>query len=280
MVNAGVLPGKQYLNEIDGACNVGAAPLVFATLGASIEGTFHSRARQRDVGYSLAYPVSSRPGDEVALVIMLHGFGGTHLNAFVDMTPAQASSLIENYIHARAPARHYAPVAVATVDGGAGYWNPHPGDDPMGMVVDEFIPMLQARGLGRSSHGVGLMGISMGGYGALAIAERYPEKFRAVAAISPAVWTSYDQARSANAGAFASAADFATNDIIVHAPALAHLRVRVASGVDDPFHPGVVELITALPAGAQTYVGGGCHSSPFFESQEPASLAFLSSHLD
>lgn len=40
--------------------------------------------------------------------------------------------------------------------------------------------------------GIGLMGISMGGYGALAIAERSPAKFRAVAAISPAVWTSYD----------------------------------------------------------------------------------------
>lgn len=280
MVNTGVLPGKQYLNEIDGACDVAAPPLHFSALGPSLQGTFHSRARHRNVGYSLAYPVSFRPGDEAALVIMLHGFGGTHLDAFVDMTPAQASSLNINYINAVGPVRRYSPISVATVDGGGGYWNPHPDDDPMGMLVDEFIPMLQARGLGRASNGIGLMGISMGGYGALAIAERYPEKFRAVAAISPAVWTSYGQARSANAAAFASAADFAANDIIAHAPALAHLPVRVASGVDDPFHPGVVELIKALPAGAQTYIGGGCHSSPFFKSQEPASLAFLSSHLD
>jgi S-formylglutathione hydrolase FrmB len=35
------------------------------------------------------------------------------------------------------------------------------------------------------------MGISMGGYGALAIAERYPRQVSAVAAISPAIWTSY-----------------------------------------------------------------------------------------
>ena len=279
LINTGVLPGQQYLNEIDGACDVASAPLRFRALGTSLEGTFHSRARRREVGYTLAYPATIPPGHDVALVIMLHGYGGNHRDAFVDMTPAQASSLVLNYVNAGG-AKRYAPAAVATVDGGGGYWNPHPGDDPMGMLVDEFIPMLQARGVGVSSRGIGLMGISMGGYGALAMAERYPEKFRGVAAISPAVWTSYDQARGANAGAFASAADFAAHDIIAHAGALERLGVRVASGVDDPFHPGVVELIRALPTSAQTYIGVGCHSGPFFVSQEPAALAFLSSHLD
>ena len=40
------------------------------------------------------------------------------------------------------------------------------------------------------------MGISMGGYGALILAEKYPDTFAAVAAIGPAVWTSYGQAQA------------------------------------------------------------------------------------
>ena len=39
------------------------------------------------------------------------------------------------------------------------------------------------------------MGISMGGYGAIVVAERYPALVRAVAAISPAIWTTYAEAR-------------------------------------------------------------------------------------
>jgi len=65
------------------------------------------------------------------------------------------------------------PLAMVTVDGGDGYWNPHPGDDPMAMVVHELIPRCQRLGLGRPPHRVVVMGISMGGYGALLLAERY-----------------------------------------------------------------------------------------------------------
>ncbi len=87
----------------------------------------------------------------------------------------------------------------------------------------------------------------MGGYGALLLAEKHPGLIGAAAAISPAVWTTYAQARSANAGAFASAEDFASDDVITHASALTGVPVRIASGTDDPFHPGVVALAKALP---------------------------------
>jgi len=278
LVNQGVLPGKQILDQLDGACSVATPALDYAPLGPSSEGSFFSRARHQQVGYTVSYPYGHAPGDEVALVIMLHGFGGDHRSAFVTMTPAQAAALVMHLVDT-APAGRYAPVAIATVDGGGGYWNPHPEDDPMAMVVDEFIPMLQARGLGRAATGIGLMGISMGGFGALAIAESYPQLARGVAAISPAVWTSFDQAHGANAGAFSSVATFDAYNIITHALALSVPAVRVASGVDDPFHPGVVALLASLPPSVVTYVGKGCHSTPFFLSQEPPSLAFLASHL-
>jgi S-formylglutathione hydrolase FrmB len=146
------------------------------------------------------------------------------------------------------------------------------------MVVDELIPMCQALGLGRGHRNVGTMGISMGGYGALLLAEKYPELIGAVAAISPAIWTSYTQARGVNSGAYASAAAFTANDVVTHAGALESTPVRVASGFDDPFHPGVVALSQVLPSSAVEF-SQGCHTGDFFNAEEPPALQFLGRHL-
>jgi hypothetical protein len=98
---------------------------------------------------------------------MLHRFGGNHTDAFAGMSPAQAVTL-------KVSGRPLAPMAVVTVDGGGGYWNPHPNDDPMAMVIEELIPMCQHRGLGAPPDRIATMGISMGGYGALLLAESTP----------------------------------------------------------------------------------------------------------
>jgi enterochelin esterase-like enzyme len=272
LVSRGVLPGKALLSRFDGACSVAAPPLDFAPPGPSFSGTFYSRARRRDVGYTIAWPPGHRPGDSLPLVVMLHEFGGNHADALVGMSPAQAVAL-------RPGGRALAPMALVTVDGGGGYWNPHPGDDPMGMVIDELIPRCQRLGAGRPPWRTGVMGISMGGYGALLLAEKYPRLISAAAAISPAIWASYAQARAANPGAYASAAAFRAGDAVAHAGLLAGTPVRVASGYGDPFHPGVQALARALPAGAVVEFSKGCHTGSFFLRQEPPSLAFLADHL-
>jgi pimeloyl-ACP methyl ester carboxylesterase len=268
LVEHGVLPGKQTLDELDGGCDVAPTTLSFAPLGPSLSGHFSSKARNRSVGYTIAYPPRHHVGDELALVVMLHGYSNDHRTALFGMSPAQAVAITQH-------GEPMNPVALVTVDGGNGYWNPHPGDDPMAMVVDELIPMCQRRGLGRGTHGIRMMGISMGGYGALAIAERNKGLVSSVAAISPAVWTSYDQARAANAGAFASQKAFDEGNVITHASALSGVGVRIASGADDPFHPGVVTLAGALPPRAHVDFTSGCHTEPFFLEQEPPSLRFV-----
>jgi enterochelin esterase-like enzyme len=272
LVSRGVLPGRAMLDRIDGACSVPVPPLEYSPLGPSFSGAFYSAARRRSVGYTIAYPPGHRPGDELPLVVMLHGFGGNHADALAGMSPAQAVAL-------KAGGTALAPMALVTVDGGGGYWTPHPGDDPMAMVIGELIPRCQRRGLGRAPQTVGMMGISMGGYGALLFAEKYPHLVAAAAAISPAIWTSYAQAQAANAGAYTSAAAFDANDAVTHTAALAGTAVRVASGHDDPFFPGVQALAQALPPGAVVDFAKGCHTGPFFLQQEPPSLAFLASHL-
>jgi enterochelin esterase-like enzyme len=272
LISHGILPGKAMLGALDGACSVSGPAVSFSPPGPSFSRTFYSPARRRAVGYTIAYPPGHRPGDELPLVVMLHGYGGDHADALVGMSPAQAVAL-------RAGGRPLAPLALVTVDGGNGYWNPHPGDDPMAMVTGELIPLCQRLGLGRPPRRIGMMGISMGGYGALLLAEKYPHLAAAVAAISPAIWTSYAQATAANDGAYASAGAFAADDAVTHAPALAGRTVRVAAGYDDPFYPGVQALARALPAGAVVDFGHGCHTDAFFAEQQPPSLAFLARHL-
>jgi pimeloyl-ACP methyl ester carboxylesterase len=203
---------------------------------------------------------------------MLHGDGGNHQTAVAGMSPAQAVALV-------VAGEPLLPMAMVTVDGGNGYWNPHPGDDPMAMVIDELIPRCQDAGLGRAPGKLATMGISMGGYGALLMAEKHPHLFSAVAAISPAIWTSYEQAEGANAVAYASAEDFRDDDAVTHASALAGIPIRVASGVDDPFTPGVRVFTARLPKGSIVDFAKGCHDHAFFVEQEPPSLAFLSKHL-
>jgi len=272
LVAHGVLPGATELDTLDGACSVPAPALVYSPLGPSVSDTFYSQARNRIVGFTIAYPPGHGPGSPLPLVVMLHGFGGNHRDALSGMEPAQAVAL-------HVDGRPLAPMAIVTVDGGGGYWNPHPGDDPMAMVVDELIPLCRGRGLGSPPHRVGTMGISMGGYGAILLAEKNPQVISAVAAISPAIWTSYDQAHGANAGAYASARDFADDDAVTHAGNLAGIPVRVASGDADPFHPGVEALAGSLPPGAVVIFSTGCHTGAFFTAQEPPSLAFLADHL-
>ncbi len=272
LISRGMLPGKAVLDTLDGACSVPVPAVTFASPGPSASRAFYSAARGRTVGYTIGYPPGYRAGDELPLVVMLHGYGGNHADALVGMSPAQAVAL-------QVDGRPLAPMAMVTVDGGNGYWNPHPGDDPMAMVTGELIPLCRHLGLGRPPRRIGMMGISMGGYGALLLAERYPHLVAAVAAISPAIWTSYAQATVANQGAYASAVAFAANDAVTHAPALARTPVRVASGYDDPFHPGVQALVRALPAGAVVDLAKGCHTDAFFAEQQPPSLALLSRHL-
>lgn len=267
-----VIPGKHEIDVLEGKCDVPHPSLEFSPLGPSFSRQFYSRARNRRVGYTIAFPPRHGPGDRLPLVVMLHGFGGDHLHALAGLSPVQALAL--HVDGAQLP-----PLAMVTVDGGGGYWNPHPGDDPMGMVVHELVPLCRKLGLGRPPHRIGAMGISMGGYGALLFAEKFPHMFTAVAAISPAIWTTYSEARGANPGAYASAAAFAANDAVTHARALAGTPVRVASGDSDPFHSGVVALAAALPRGAVVELSQGCHDGSFFLSQEPASLAFLADHL-
>ncbi len=272
LIEHGVLPGKGRLDQLLGDCGVKGPPLTFSDPGPSVSGSFFSRARNRTVGYTIAYPPGHRPGDRLPLVLSLHAFGGDHLSGIGGLALATV-------LAARSGGQALPPMAILAVDGGRLYWNPHPGDDPLAMLVDEVIPMSHKLGLGRGQGRAGVLGVSMGGYGALLLAEREPRLITAAAAISPAVWTTYAEAHSVTPGAFASGSDFVQDDVITHAQALAGMPVRIASGNQDPFHTGVLALARVLPASASVEFTPGCHDTGFFASQQHQSLSFLGRHL-
>ena len=93
LVSRGILPGRTLLDEFDGACSVPEPSLASSPLGPSVDGAFYSAARRRTVGYTIAYPPGHHRGDELPLVVMLHGYGGDHAHALPGMSPAQALAL-------------------------------------------------------------------------------------------------------------------------------------------------------------------------------------------
>jgi hypothetical protein len=125
-----------------------------STASMTVSGTFYSQYRHRDVGYSVGYPTGHGPGSKLPLIVFMHGFRGSHIHCLAGYSPGEAVSITEN-------GHPVAPMAIVTVDGGNGYWHPHPNDDPMGMIIHELIPMMQRRGLGVAPQKIMTMGATV-----------------------------------------------------------------------------------------------------------------------
>jgi pimeloyl-ACP methyl ester carboxylesterase len=66
------------------------------------------------------------------------------------------------------------PFVLASADGGGSSWRPAATDDPFAMLLEELAPLLAALGLRTSDGALGVAGWSMGGAGALRLAEAHP----------------------------------------------------------------------------------------------------------
>lgn len=235
--------------------------------GLTYTGQFFSDARRREVGYTLAYPPGYVQGDVLPLAVYLHPHGGSHLSPFGGYPLAAAVSLGRN-------GKIINPIAMVCADGGDGYWHPRPGDDPMGMVVDELVPMCRRIGLGHD-RSVFVTGIEMGGYGAILFAEQHPEVFGGAAAVSPSIWLDYASAEAADPYAFTSAAQFAHYDVVRQAGALARKPLRVVHSTGDGFGRGVAAFARRLPRPADVVRASGAGAS-FYAEQAGATMLFLS----
>jgi enterochelin esterase-like enzyme len=270
LVEDGVLPGKGHLDVWLGACGSEAA-VPTATPGPLVSGTFRSTARGGvDVGWTAAYPPKSTGSAALPVCVLLHARGGTHRWPFARLG-------LQHHLAAAVDAGTVRPFVLVSVDGGkATNWHPRAnGDDPQAMISDELLPMLHQRGLQTSR--VGVWGWSLGGYGALLLGEHLGStRVAAVAAASPAIWTSFGSAQS---GTFDDAADFQRNDVLARVSELGGIPVRVDTGGDDPFAGTTRQLISAVHPAPAGGVSSGCHDPAFWSRHAAAELAFVGSHL-
>jgi enterochelin esterase-like enzyme len=138
------------------------------------------------------------------------------------------------------------------------------------MLLDEVLPLCADR-IGLAPRRA-LLGWSMGGYGALLAAETRPSAFRAVTAVSPAVWTSRDAQRGAVPDAFDSDEDFRTHDVIAGAGRLRGLAVRIDCGESDPFAGAARALRDACPEEPAGGLSAGCHEARYWRRTLPEQL--------
>jgi hypothetical protein len=101
--------------------------------------------------------------------------------------------------------------------------------------------------------------------------------------MSPAIFATFADARSADVGAFDSEADFARNDVFAGISALRPVPTCVACGADDPFQPQAVRFIARLAGLTRHQVPGGiiggCHDDAFWLRNMPTALHFIGGHL-
>lgn len=124
---------------------------------------------------------------------------------------------------------------------------------------------------------LGLSGWSMGGYGALLLAERLGSAgCAAVAADSPALWLSpVDSAP----GAFDDRSDFIANDVFAGRARLASIPLRIAIGTSDPFYVATRRFVAVItPRPAADFSRGG-HDVAFWRHAATGQLRFLGNAL-
>jgi pimeloyl-ACP methyl ester carboxylesterase len=204
---------------------VAPGPLRFASLP--------SRRRGRPVGNGVAWP--SGPGDRLPVCLLLHAAAGNQRVPFERLR-------LHHHLAQAVGAGRVRPFALASADGRGSGWRPAAGDDPFGMLLDELLPLLSGLGLRTGPDQLAALGWSMGGAGALRLAQAHPDRLAAVVATSPAI-----------AG---------TGPEVAAAGHLSGMAVRVDCGANDPFAPAARALAAALPA-AQVTVAKGCHDGVF-----------------
>ncbi|MEV7615554.1 alpha/beta hydrolase-fold protein [Streptomyces sp. NPDC089799] len=293
------------------------APSASGTGSLRTDLSVRSRVLGREVPYSLYLPAGvlpapggRRPDGPLPMLVLLHGSSGKHTDWVVKggIVPT-----LERVIAAgRIP-----PCALVMPDARRDPGRPGSEQDetfyvndaasPDGdaqrfedMFVKEFVPAVeQAHGLGGRTERRAVAGLSMGGYGALMYALRYPGLFGAAAGLSTAHFTDegyraipmkewnrfYGRAFGRDLSGSARLTDrfreYDLADVIRRTPPerLRRARCHLACGTEDANHlPGTEDLRTAFAArgvAADVALGPGAHGWAYWTVAAEPMLEFF-----
>jgi enterochelin esterase-like enzyme len=266
LADARLVPGRSVMDNVMGRCDIDAEPPEGdpnGPAGKVLKASFYSNHRKKTVRYQVIYPPNVPAGTKLPVCIYLHGNGGDEKEADNFRFPKQLG--YQTYLG-------MSPFVLVTIEGGDGYWHPRAsGDNPLGMILEDLPIVLRQYNLKIDK--LAIMGLSMGGFGALLAATEKPEMFSAVIASSPAVWHSFDESQDVNPAAFDSAEDFrAYGDLRTRVDKLKGLTVRIDCGESDSFEPNLRSLQELLPDRSVMHFAKGCHDSNFWRSVAPEQL--------
>lgn len=233
-----------------------------------ISDTFRSKFVPVPVGYVVERPAGIPLSKTLPVVFCLPGRGGTAASA--------AANGLSETLWGEISRHEVPPFGLVYVDGGESYWHARSsGEDRLSMLVQDLLPVVaDSYSLGGTR---GVMGWSMGGYGALLAAETFPKLFTAVAVASPAIWPSYEAMMLGPGDAFDSAADFTAHNVFTRIGKLDHTAVRIDCGEQDPFYAYVSQFVDAFPPGEapEGGFGPGEHSGDYWQTLQSAQIAFF-----
>ncbi len=218
-----------------------------------------SAARRADVDLVLITP-SGIPTTGLPVCLVLHGRGA---NART-MIGLGLPDLLSEAVHAGMQ-----PFALAAVDGDHYWVDVGNGDDPQKMLNDEMPGWLAQRNLRPAS---AVLGISMGGFGALRYARAHRE-LGAVATASAALFTSWPDARSRKV--FSDEDQWKAEEPLLHTGELRAAGTGIWCGDGDPFLTADKRLIKAL-APEVSHISPGAHNDAYWRGVLPDILKFVS----
>ncbi|MFB9926203.1 alpha/beta hydrolase [Amycolatopsis halotolerans] len=221
----------------------------------------HSAARGRDVDVVLMTP-DGVPSLGLPVCVALHG-RGSNARTFLDLDlPAALTAGVRSGVP---------PFAVVAVDG-SHYWVPDGSDDPRRMLADELPGWLSEAGLRPMT---GVLGISMGGFGALNLARRRRD-VRTVATCSAALFRTWPEARTRHI--FPSQDDWTAAEPLQHVDELPTRGLGVWCGDGDPFLAANRKLISSAKPEVSRITAGE-HTEEYWRGVLPEVLRFLGSRL-
>jgi S-formylglutathione hydrolase FrmB len=230
-----------------------------------------SRAVGEDLGVNVVEPAGMPPEGERALLLFLHGHGGSDESYLED----------EAVFDGLARLGEKAPL-IAFPDGDDSYWHDRASGDWGTYVMREVIPAVVRR-FGIDPGRVAVGGVSMGGFGAYDLALDHPGRFCAVGGHSAALW--FEGPETAP-GAFEDAADFERNDVIARVranpEAFGPIPVWNDVGDEDPFRvydEGFVEALEGGDADLTAHLWPGAHTQSYWDAHWAAYLRFYAGAL-